>query len=281
RESSNFTTILSWIGFPESQIVGGRDASSGQFPYQVSLRRSGSHFCGGSILDARTILTAAHCVQGYVPREANAQNVRYDHKRKINSLIINLNNLDSVSVHAGTNQLNQQGQSYKVSKIVAHKGFNSISLVNDVALILLSNNIAFNNLVRPIALATGSKTYERDSCVLSGWGTTRLGGNPPNNLQYINLVIETQAKCKQAHNRVQSSHICTFTKVGEGACHGDSGGPLVVNNVQVGIVSFGQPCAVGKPDVYTRVSSFTSWINSNKAYLLNETQEPENAIYIV
>ncbi|XP_043521838.1 chymotrypsin-1-like [Frieseomelitta varia] len=244
------------FGFPESQIVGGRDASSGQFPYQVSLRRSGSHFCGGSILDARTILTAAHCVQG-------------------------LNNLDSVSVHAGTNQLNQQGQSYKVSKIVAHKGFNSISLVNDVALILLSNNIAFNNLVRPIALATGSKTYERDSCVLSGWGTTRLGGNPPNNLQYINLVIETQAKCKQAHNRVQSSHICTFTKVGEGACHGDSGGPLVVNNVQVGIVSFGQPCAVGKPDVYTRVSSFTSWINSNKAYLLNETQEPENAIYIV
>lgn len=41
---------------------------------------------------------------------------------------------------------------------------------------------------------------------------------------------------------------------------GDSGGPLVVNGSQVGIVSFGRPCAVGYPDVYTRVSSFTSWI---------------------
>lgn len=47
----------------------------------------------------------------------------------------------------------------------------------------------------------------------------QLGGNPPNNLQYINLIIETQAKCKQAHSRVQASHICTYTKVGEGACH--------------------------------------------------------------
>ncbi|KAK1135836.1 Chymotrypsin-1 [Melipona bicolor] len=242
------------FGFPENQIVGGKDAPVGKFPYQVSLRKSGSHFCGGSILDARTILTAAHCVQG-------------------------LTNLNSVTVHAGTNQLSQQGQSYGVSKVVAHRGFSSITLVNDVALILVNKNIEFNNLVQPIKLATGSKTYEGASCVLSGWGTTRLGGSPPNNLQYINLLIETQSKCKQAHSRVQASHICTYTKVGEGACHGDSGGPLVVNGVQVGIVSFGQPCAVGKPDVYTRVSSFVSWIDSQKAYLL--TEQPGEAIYIV
>ncbi|KOX73949.1 Chymotrypsin-1 [Melipona quadrifasciata] len=190
---------------------------------------------------------------------------------------LSLTNLNSVTVHAGTNQLSQQGQSYGVSKIVAHRGFSSITLVNDVALILVNSNIAFNNLVQPIKLATGSKTYEGATCVLSGWGTTKLGGNPPNNLQYINLLIETQAKCKRAHSRVQASHICTYTKVGEGAC--DSGGPLVVNDVQVGIVSFGQPCAVGKPDVYTRVSSFVSWIDSQKAYLL--TEQPGEAIYIV
>ncbi|CAD1473781.1 unnamed protein product, partial [Heterotrigona itama] len=255
-QNTQRTNLFATHRFPESQIVGGKDASNGQFPYQVSLRKSGSHFCGGSILDARTILTAAHCVSG-------------------------LTNLNSVSVHAGTNRLDQQGQSYGVSKIVSHKNYNSLLLVNDVALILVSSNIAFNNLVQPVKLATGSKTYEGSSCVLSGWGTTRVGGNPPNNLQYINLVIETQAKCKQAHNRVQNSHICTYTKVGEGACHGDSGGPLVVNSLQVGIVSFGQPCAVGKPDVYTRVTSFVSWIDSNKAYLLNETQEqPEDSIYI-
>lgn len=89
-------------------------------------------------------------------------------------LFYSLTNLNSVTVHAGTNQLNQQGQSYKVSKIVSHKDYNSIRLVNDVALILVSSNIAFNNLVGPIKLATGSKTYEGSSCVLSGWGTTRV-----------------------------------------------------------------------------------------------------------
>lgn len=168
-------------------------------------------------------------------------------------------------------------------------------------------------------------------------------------MQYINLVIEKQSECKKAHWRVQSSHICTFTKSGEGACHvsiiitfyvhiysflqnmiysfsiiniksnyiffilrlhsflnirlfviqtcwfelliynyffslkfqGDSGGPLVVNGVQVGIVSFGQPCAVGKPDVYTRVSSFTSWIEQHKSFLVEERGEaPADGVYI-
>ncbi|CAK9804052.1 unnamed protein product [Anthophora quadrimaculata] len=243
-------------GFPGSQIVGGKDAPVGKFPYQVSLRNNGNHFCGGSILNSRYILTAAHCVEG-------------------------LKSPKGITVQVGTTQLKSGGESYAAEKIVAHSGFSSLTLVNDVAIIRVDRNIAFNNLVQPIALATGSRTFEGSSCILSGWGTTRLGGNTPNNLQFIDLVIETQAKCKQAHWRVKASHICTYTKVGEGACHGDSGGPLVVGNLQVGIVSFGQPCAVGKPDVYTRVSSFVSWINNQQQYLSQDLEvPPEDAVLI-
>lgn len=247
-------------GFPgdvDSQIVGGKDAAVGQFPYQVSLRQSGRHFCGGSIINKRYILTAAHCVQGTNP--------------------------SSVTVHAGTTQINQNGDSYAAEKIVAHRDFSMVSLLNDVALIRVNKDITFNSLVQPIALASGSNTYEGSACILSGWGTTRLNGNTPNNLQWINLYIEKQAECKKAHWRVQASHICTFTKQGEGACHGDSGGPLVVGKTQVGIVSFGQPCAVGKPDVYTRVSSFVDWIKNQQTYIMNQdTQEPPaDAVYIL
>lgn len=51
---------------PNERIVGGSDAQPGDAPYQVSLRENGKHKCGGSILNDRWILTAAHCVKGFV-----------------------------------------------------------------------------------------------------------------------------------------------------------------------------------------------------------------------
>jgi secreted trypsin-like serine protease len=37
----------------------------GDVPYIVSLRWYGEHFCGGSILNDHTILTAGHCLYGF------------------------------------------------------------------------------------------------------------------------------------------------------------------------------------------------------------------------
>jgi trypsin len=47
---------------PEESIVGGETAPAGAFPFIVSLQKSGSHFCGGSLLNANTVVTAAHQV---------------------------------------------------------------------------------------------------------------------------------------------------------------------------------------------------------------------------
>ncbi|KAG0418051.1 hypothetical protein HPB47_005162 [Ixodes persulcatus] len=44
------------------QIVGGSDATPLEFPWQISLRISGQHICGGSIINKQHILTAAHCI---------------------------------------------------------------------------------------------------------------------------------------------------------------------------------------------------------------------------
>jgi len=45
------------------RIVGGTPAALSDAPWIVSMRRT-SHFCGGSIYTANTVITAAHCVDG-------------------------------------------------------------------------------------------------------------------------------------------------------------------------------------------------------------------------
>lgn len=87
----------------------------------------------------------------------------------------------------------------------------------------------------------------------------------PDNLQFINLQSISLAQCttqNRAGLPVTVGNICTLSPANQGACKGDSGGPLVnQNSVQVGIVSYGLPCARGVPDVFTSVSFFLPWIS--------------------
>lgn len=66
---------------------------------------------------------------------------------------------------------------------------------------------------------------------------------------------------------VEDSHICISGARGRGTCNGDSGGPLVVNDVQIGVVSFGSSwgCEQGWPSCFARVSYYLDWIAANMA----------------
>ncbi|CAH0403461.1 unnamed protein product [Chilo suppressalis] len=95
-----------------------------------------------------------------------------------------------------------------------------------------------------------------DTCSNKGHSCVAYPGRLPNDLMQLELKAITYDECKEAHssiNAVFESQICALTKAGEGACHGDSGGPLVREGRQVGVVSWGVPCAKGKPDVYTKM----------------------------
>ena len=69
-------------GPPESQsldrIVGGRESEAGQWPWMVALFIDDAWFCGGSLISASFVLTAAHCVDGaaYFDIMAGAHDIR-------------------------------------------------------------------------------------------------------------------------------------------------------------------------------------------------------------
>ena len=61
-----FCTLLSLASIPSwmiagNRIQGGTDAQA-PIPWQVAVRYNGNKYCGGTIIDAKTIVTAAHCI---------------------------------------------------------------------------------------------------------------------------------------------------------------------------------------------------------------------------
>lgn len=240
------------VSFSNGRIVGGQDASVGEFPYQVSLQLVilviSSHSCGGSIISPTTILTAAHCITE-VPNIGYYKAVAGDH---------NLN------VEEGTEQ------GIRVDKSIVHPDYQGGVAPNDVAVMLLRSPLTFNARVGPIALPTPG-AIPQGQAVLSGWGSvsTSLLPTLPAVLQTALVPIVPMEECKAAVGSeapLASTNVCTGPLTGGlSACSGDSGGPLAQNGTVIGIVSWGYiPCgSVNAPSVFTRVSAFVDWIKEN------------------
>lgn len=86
----------------------------------------------------------------------------------------------------------------------------------------------------------------------------------------MQLSVVNQDVCRQRY--AQAGKIVTDNMVcaglldvgGRGSCEYDGGGPLFHNNVVVGITSWGRGCAQAfYPDVYTKVSRVSLWIQAN------------------
>ena len=87
------------------------------------------------------------------------------------------------------------------------------------------------------------------------------------------MLNEQQCMKKNNNFSPRKSQICAGAELGKDSCRGDSGGGLFIQKNEkeketawylIGIVSFGaKECGNGHAGVYTRVSSFITWIQQN------------------
>ena len=239
-------------------IVGGQEADPGEWPWQVALVSKGSdpmngQFCGGALIDARWVLTAAHCVD-----TANTDSL---------DIIAGIHDL--VAVDAGSVRV-------ALSQVVVHPGWNDSTKDNDIALLKLAQPIAERGRsadALPIAYsklppASIGALVGVDATV-TGWGNRASNGQDyPARLHEVVVPIVSNADCDNSYGGITDNMLCAgLSQGGKDSCQGDSGGPLVVadgaNWQQAGIVSFGIGCALPDyPGVYTRVSRYVDWIRS-------------------
>ncbi|XP_067648125.1 ovochymase-2-like [Eurosta solidaginis] len=245
------------------KIVGGEVSKKGAWPWAVLLAypdgSSSSPFkCGGALVTARHVVTAAHCMR---------------------------NDLAYVRLgeHDLTTDSETRHEDVKIVRKEAHPQYNRRNGKSDVALLWLERNVQFRDTISPICLPTSQelrqKSYISYTPFVVGWGKTMEGGVSANVLQELQIPVFNNDICERSYERINrlvtddqfdASVLCAgVLSGGKDTCQGDSGGPLMIPETYkgdvryylIGVVSYGVGCARPEvPGVYASVQHYIDWI---------------------
>jgi secreted trypsin-like serine protease len=217
----------------EPFIKGGEETSS--YLNVGAILIDGRLHCTGTVIGPSTILTAAHCVQGYE------------------------NQIGKFSFLIGSNIVQPTFGPVKISGYAYPTGeqgfkFNQSSLEDDIALLYLPTPAQ----IVPALLHLGSPAWED---ILSKGTSLIFVGFGYDVIENEKIGVGIKREAAWAINSVENRRVY-FSVPGKNTCKGDSGGPAFMilggKRIQVGITSGGAPdCSTG---FETRVDAFQSWL---------------------
>lgn len=229
--------------------MNGYAAEEGQFPYQVSVLaltvNELYYVCGGSIITAEWVLSAAHCT--------------FPHRVFL--------------LRFGSTQLWENGQLQRTTDVVNHPEYDQDTLNNDVSLLRIPSPLdLMNGPLRAINLPgpdLNRQLFVGNRSRVAGWGINS-DGKYSTSLQFVDMEIVDNPTCRRIYGEelVIDGVLCAygFNNRRQGICGGDSGGALAVRHngewVQVGIAAFGalDACERGFPSGFSRVTVYNAWI---------------------
>ena len=264
---------------PNKRIVGGQLTELRQFPWLVLLeyqKPDGRGFqCGGSLINEKYIVTAAHCVIN-IPRSWQLISVRLGEHDLDNDP--DCEDAD----RPGFEDCAASPIDIPVGEIITHPNYKAreVSKPNDIALIRLSRPVTYSKSISPICLPTKSQflnnRYDGVNMMVAGWGRTENSSQSKIKLK-LEVPVNSEQECSTLYKKhgaiLNDGQICAGGQKGKDSCSGDSGGPLMYlertppeyNWYLYGIVSFG-PIQCGTkdfPGIYTLVPKYMKWITDN------------------
>jgi secreted trypsin-like serine protease len=259
-----FAVLAAFAPGTANAIVGGSQASTGQFPFQVALwndtegaGRVMGFFCGGVILDATHIATAAHCVFDETTGQATAP--------------------QHLHVLAGTNDLASGGTDQAAVAASFDPRYNPNTNDYDMGVITLGTPLVPSSTMSGVPLVAQDDTTltaTGKSVTVSGWGyddPLAPGEVPdhasPTKLRFVSLKVTDPGLCASDYSSFVSitPRMLCAADSGKDSCFGDSGGPLVAlpsgqsapaGYQLAGLVESGAGCAQASfPGIYDRVGN--------------------------
>ncbi len=245
-----------------SRIIGGEQAPAGEWPYMVALTTRDKSFvwCGGSLLNERYVLTAAHCVDKKDPSTMD--------------VIVGAYDMDNISA----------AERIRVKQIYVHQDYAYSSGGNDIAVLELESAPRLTQFTSIATAADFNRINNGDLLTVIGFGTRKeengVKSDAPTKLHQVDVPFVQIEECRTkggSYARQGDGVFCAGT-AGKDSCSGDSGGPIFFRTnhglTQMGVVSWGDGCGRSdKPGVYTKLSAFDTWLNDQQLGLSYRQKE--------